>query len=99
MNTKSHVWGAHIENLKCGGCERTVEKILTNIEGVSTVKVDAERGYVEMEFVGSSQVIDRAIKFLHKAGYAPAGESTFRDKAVSYLSCMKGKLSDKSQSR
>lgn len=84
----------YVENLKCGGCERTVHKILEGIDGVSNVSVSAEEGKVSFDRIDDNSILDKAVKFLTKAGYAPLGESDFRAKAMSYLSCMKGKLTD-----
>ena len=86
-------WNTVIENLKCGGCERTVTKLLLNIQGVKSAGADSNSGTVLMEYEGDESIIDKARAALKKAGYSPQGESNLRDKAVSYISCMKGKLS------
>ena len=84
----------YVENLKCGGCERTVHKILEGIDGVSNVTVGSEEGKISFDRIDNKSIMDKAVKFLTKAGYAPLGESDFRAKAMSYLSCMKGKLTE-----
>lgn len=84
-----------VDNLKCGGCEKTVEKILSGIDGISEVHVDADQGTIDLGLDDKSDlVVEKAVALLTKAGYPPAGESTLRDKAISYISCMKGRLAD-----
>lgn len=84
----------YVENLKCGGCERTVHKILEGIDGVTNVYVSAEEGKVSFDKLEDRSILDKVVKFLSKAGYTPLGESGLRAKAISYISCMKGKLTD-----
>jgi copper chaperone CopZ len=85
-------WSAYVENLKCGGCEKTVKNLLMDLEGVASVNVNADIRKLDMHYEGHESIEEKAKKALHRAGYAPVGESTLRDKAVSYISCMKGKL-------
>ena len=35
-----------IQNLKCGGCANTITKGLTEINGVTEVKIDVAKSYV-----------------------------------------------------
>lgn len=85
-------WNAYVENLKCGGCEKTVKNLLMDIDGVAAVNVNSDSGKVDMHYEGDDSIEEQAQKALRRAGYVPQGESTLRDKAVSYISCMKGKL-------
>ncbi len=87
-----------IDNLKCGGCETTVHNLLAGIEGVSTIEVQADQGVVEFDHDDiDDSFVDLVTSLLSKAGYPPQGESDLRDKAVSYLSCVKGRMSTKSE--
>ncbi|NND94175.1 MAG: heavy-metal-associated domain-containing protein [Flavobacteriales bacterium] len=87
-----NTWTIYVENLKCGGCERTVRNLLMSLEGVAEVTVSSDDGKVEIHYQGDAGVEERARLKLHRAGYAPIGESNIKDKAMSYISCMKGKL-------
>jgi copper chaperone len=82
----------YVENLKCGGCENTVRKIIEGIQGVSVVVVDSENGSIEFDQEDGQKITEKAIQFLTKAGYTPRGESDFKAKAISYVSCMRGKF-------
>ena len=82
----------YVENLKCGGCENTVRKILEGIQGVSGVVVNSEKGSIEFNQEDNLKITEKAIQFLTKAGYTPLGESDFKAKAISYVSCMRGKI-------
>ena len=35
-----------IDNLKCGGCQNTITKVLSKIEGVLDAKINAEKSIV-----------------------------------------------------
>ncbi len=82
----------YVENLKCGGCENTVRKILEGLQGVSNVSVDSTKGSIEFDQEDNPTITEKAIRFLTKAGYTPLGKSGLKAKAISYVSCMKGKL-------
>ncbi len=90
MNT----WKIIIENLKCGGCEKIVEKVALSVHGVHYVSADAEQGILVVEETDDHNTEKKVIDALRKAGYPPQGESTLRDRAVSYVSCLRGRLSD-----
>ena len=81
-----------VENLKCGGCENTVRKILEGIQGISNVSVDSTKGSIDFNQEVDPAITDKAIHFLTKAGYTPLGESDIKARAISYFSCMRGKL-------
>jgi copper chaperone CopZ len=81
-----------VENLKCGGCENTVRKILEGIHGVHNVSVDSANGSIVFDQEDNPAITEKAIRFLTKAGYTPLGESGIKAKAISYVSCMRGKL-------
>nr|AWJ66218.1 hypothetical protein [uncultured bacterium] len=87
-------WTLVVDDLKCGGCETTVEKIISEIEGVADVSVFAEESRVKVQYNDALGIQEMVIERLTKAGYPPAGESTLRDSAMSYLSCMKGRLTN-----
>lgn len=83
-----------IENLKCGGCVKTVTKLLEGIEGISAVTVKAETGEVEFDYSGETSTVQTAREKLAAAGYPPEGEGNLWLTAKSYVSCAKGKMSN-----
>jgi copper chaperone len=88
-----------IENIKCGGCAKTVEKSLHNLQGINSIMVDVEAGTVTFESEENSdestleQLKEEVIKELANAGYPLKGTGNSWQKAKSYVSCAKGKLS------
>lgn len=86
-------WTQDIENLKCGGCARTIREVVSTLDKVESVDVSTENGSITVRHMPDKELRGRVIEALRKAGYPPRGESTLRDKAVSYVSCMKGRIS------
>ena len=81
-----------IQNLKCGGCEKTITDNLSKIAGVSDVIVDHETSTVNLEYV-SEDSLRKVIEKLSKLGYPVTGEKNdIGKKATSYVSCMIGKI-------
>lgn len=84
-----------IENLKCGGCERSILKGLATIEGVAGVQVDRERQIVSVDAAQSlrQQVADK----LRSMGYPEKGSVNGFDaglaNARSFVSCAIGRVS------
>jgi copper chaperone CopZ len=83
-----------VDNLKCGGCESTVRRVVAEVEGVLEVEASAVDGTVKLSHIPSEGLKAAVIKKLSKAGYPPQGESDILQKAVSYISCAKGRLSN-----
>ena len=38
----------HVENIKCGGCEKSIIKGLTSIEGVSNIVIDRDQQLISV---------------------------------------------------
>ena len=82
----------HIANVKCGGCESTINKALQEIEGVTEAHANAEKGEVIVTY-SKSEIHAEVLKKLKRLGYPQAEDpNTFADKAKSYASCMIGRL-------
>lgn len=79
----------HIENLKCSGCAAGIRKALSALPGVQNVEVILEEDLVK---VSGSADENQIKEKLRKLGYPPAGENSLRRKALSYVSCMLGRL-------
>lgn len=80
-----------IDNLKCGGCENSIIKKLSKVDGVQKVSIDATTAEVSIE---SEDRVERAqlIEVLSKMGYPQQGTSNNLQKAKSYVSCMIGRM-------
>ncbi|MFZ2738480.1 MAG: heavy metal-associated domain-containing protein [Burkholderiaceae bacterium] len=84
-----------IDNLKCGGCEKSILKGLASIAGVSNVSVDIEHNRVG--FTGDTSVRDSVVNKLSAMGYPEkdslsglnAGLATVK----SFVSCAIGRVS------
>lgn len=88
-----------IENIKCGGCAKTVEKSLESIDGLNSISVDVVEGSVSFDVEdvldekSLEQLRNSAIKKLANAGYPIKGTGNSWQKAKSYVSCAKGRMS------
>lgn len=63
-----------VEGMTCQGCERTVQKVVANIEGVKSSKADLGAASVSVEYDPSKVTIDHIKSAIHKAGYKFMGE-------------------------
>lgn len=86
MNRKS----LSVNNIKCGGCENSIQLKLEAIEGVSDVKADNTNGTVEFTYVDEASV-DQVRRSLKKMGYTEDDPNTM-DTAKSYVNCMIGRV-------
>ena len=85
-----------VENLKCTGCATTITQELKLIEGVSSVEVDNETSFVEVNY-SNPEVLDKVkLKLIH-LGYPETntlhGVRKLTANAKSYVSCAIGRLS------
>lgn len=81
-----------IQNLKCGGCANTIETELMKIDGVTNVSVDENESKVRFE--SNKDVVSPVIERLKQLGYPVADEeNTIINKATSYISCVRGRVS------
>lgn len=80
-----------VENIKCGGCARSVRKNVLKNEGVSDVQVDPTEGIITI--TGSESIDMEALKSgLASIGYPETGKGNKLQKARSYVSCMIGRM-------
>lgn len=83
----------YIQNLKCGGCAKTITRELSELDGVSDVLVDKDASTVTFESTqeDTSNVHDR----LNELGYpVDTDENSVLMKAKSYVSCVRGKMGE-----
>lgn len=85
-----------VENIKCGGCAKTISKSLTEL-GFKNIAVDPEQSFVELDSPKDPDAIVDAIIKLKTLGYplieTEEGLRAVALKAKSYLSCAIGKMS------
>jgi len=81
-----------IQNLKCGGCEATIQKKLSAEKGIQRVSVDVESSTVSLDY-DTQATLEKVENTLTKLGYPIVGEqNSFARKAKSYVSCAVGRM-------
>ena len=60
--------------MTCSGCERTVSKVVANIEGVASAKADLGSSTVSVEYDPAKVTIDRIKEAVNKVGYKFVGQ-------------------------
>ena len=63
-----------IEGMTCSGCERTVSRVVGNIEGVQSVKADLSSSTVSVEYDPQKVSIDKIKSAINSVGYKFVGE-------------------------
>jgi mercuric ion transport protein len=63
-----------VEGMTCSGCERTVSKVVSNIEGVASAKAELGSSSVLVEYDPSKVNIDKIKEAVNKVGYKFVGE-------------------------
>jgi Cu+-exporting ATPase len=63
-----------IEGMTCSGCERTVSKVVSNIEGIASAKADLRSSTLSVEYDPSKVTIDEIKDAVNKVGYKFVGE-------------------------
>lgn len=88
-------WIVVVENIKCGGCARSIDKALAAIPGVTGLSVDVETNEVTVE--ADEAVRPAVVARLRELGYsergAVAGAANVVAKARSFVSCAVGRVS------
>jgi copper chaperone len=84
-----------IENLKCGGCEKSILKGLGAIEEITDIVVNREKQSVQ--FTGSETIRPKVADKLRAMGYPEKGSLRGIDaglaNAKSFVSCAIGRVS------
>tara|TARA_Y100000815_G_scaffold264748_1_gene280765 strand:+ start:288 stop:554 length:267 start_codon:yes stop_codon:yes gene_type:complete len=81
-----------VQNLKCGGCVKSISNKLSEIKEIKNVIVDKESSSVSFDHQSAddASLIKEALK---RMGYPTIDdENGFGDKAKSFVSCASGKL-------
>ncbi len=82
-----------VQNLKCGGCAKTITNKLSELQGINEVTVDADASLVSFtsENTDGTLLAKQALKSL---GYPSVEDNnTMVSKAKSFVSCATGKMS------
>ncbi|MFH6604430.1 heavy-metal-associated domain-containing protein [Maribacter algicola] len=81
-----------VQNLKCGGCAKTITSRISELENISDVSVDVETSTVS--FVHSNMNDALVVKDrLKSLGYPSIDDkNSVAAKAISFVSCATGKL-------
>ncbi len=81
-----------VQNLKCGGCAKTITWELSEIENVSDLKIDVDESKISFNYVNQSD-LDIVKKKLIALGYSSIDDdNSVISKAKSSVSCASGKL-------
>jgi copper chaperone len=80
-----------IQNLKCGGCAKTITNNLSAIPTVENIVIDIANNSISLSH--NLEVLDKIKQVLRQSGYPEQGENNnLIDKAKSYISCAVGKF-------
>jgi mercuric ion transport protein len=63
-----------VEGMTCSGCERTVQRVIENLEGVTSSKADLQSATVSVEYDPSKVTIDKIKSAVNGVGYKFVGE-------------------------
>ena len=84
-----------IDNLKCGGCEKSIIKGVSSIDGVSEVSVDHDRQLVRFE--GEENLRQEVTDMLRSMGYPETGSIHGLEAGMAnvkfFVSCAIGRVS------
>jgi copper chaperone len=84
-----------VENIKCGGCEKSIIKGLSSIEGLSNIVIDRDQQLVSVN--ADESLREALISKLKSMGYPEHGSVSGLDaglaNAKSFVSCAIGRVS------
>lgn len=63
-----------VEGMTCSGCERTIQKVITNLEGVESARADLQTSTVAVEYDPGKVGLDQIKAAVNKVGYKFVGE-------------------------
>ena len=63
-----------VEGMTCSGCERTVQKVVGNIEGVTSSKADVNSATVTVEYDPAKVTAENVKAAVERVGYKFAGQ-------------------------
>ena len=82
-----------VQNLKCGGCAKTITKKLSDLDNITDINVDVDESSVSFNY-NDDLDLHFVIETLKENGYPIEGDdNSIGTKAKSYMSCAIGKMS------
>lgn len=78
-----------VENIKCGGCMKSIKTALMKLNGVENVSIDQDTETVTVDGTAERATL---IQALSKLGYPEKGNNDLLKKAKYYVSCAIGKM-------
>lgn len=83
-----------VENIKCGGCEKSILKGLAGIDGLAEVSIDREQQLIS--WTADESLRDSVVAKLKSMGYPQKGSVSGLDagltNAKSFVSCAIGRV-------
>lgn len=67
MSTEIQV--INIDGMTCGGCVKSVDNALTQLEGVQSVEVDLEGNKASVTYDSSAVAVDAIVEAIEEAGF------------------------------
>lgn len=89
MNTSLKKESYLVEGMTCSGCERAIQKVISNLQGVKTASADLQTSTVSVQYDPSLVNIEEIRAAVGRIGYRfvgerpPHGQKEGRDDAVS----------------
>lgn len=85
----------HVENIKCGGCEKSIIKGISAIEGITDIQIDRDQQMVSVR--ADDALRGTLVAKLKAMGYPEQGSVSGLDaglaNAKSFVSCAIGRVS------
>lgn len=78
-----------VEGMTCSGCERAIQKVISNLQGVKAANADVQTSTVSVQYDPSLVNIEQIRSAIARIGYRfvgerpPHGQKEGRDDAVS----------------
>jgi copper chaperone CopZ len=63
-----------VEGMSCSGCERTVSRVVGNLEGVQSAKADLQNSTVSVEYDPQKVTLDTIRAAVNGVGYRFVGQ-------------------------
>ena len=83
-----------VQNLKCGGCAKTITDKLSEIDNITDIVIDVDESKVSFNYLDQSD-LEGVKNKLSTLGYPTIDDNnSVLSKAKSFVSCASGKLKD-----
>ena len=63
-----------VEGMSCSGCERAIQKVVNNIEGVESARADLQTSTVSVAYNPDKVNVEQIKSAVNKIGYKLVGE-------------------------